>query len=90
MKLLEYFNDGYTYVVDIDLEKFFDNVHHDKLMYLVHGYINDGDTESLIQKYLSAGVMVREQDEATEKGTPQEGHDTIQIKISRFWILERQ
>lgn len=50
VKLLEYFNDGYTYVVDIDLEKFFDNVHHDKLMYLVHGYINDGDTESLIQK----------------------------------------
>lgn len=74
MKLLEYFNDGYTYVVDIDLEKFFDNVHHDKLMYLVHGYINDGDTESLIQKYLSAGVMVREQYEATEKGTPQGGN----------------
>lgn len=65
LKLLEYFNDGYTYVVDIDLEKFFDNVHHDKLMYLVHGYINDGDTESLIQKYLNAGVMVRGQYEAT-------------------------
>lgn len=74
MKLLEYFNDGYTYVVDIDLEKFFDNVHHDKLMYLVHGYINDGDTESLIQKYLNAGVMVRGQYEATEKGTPQGGN----------------
>ena len=36
MKLLEYFNDGYTYIVDIDLEKFFDNVPQDKLMYLVH------------------------------------------------------
>lgn len=74
VKLLEYFNDGYTYVVDIDLEKFFNNVHHDKLMYLVHGYINDGDTESLIQKYLNAGVMVRGQYEATEKGTPQGGN----------------
>lgn len=74
VKLLEYFNDGYTYVVDIDLEKFFDNVHHDKLMYLVHGYINDGDIESLIQKYLNAGVMVRGQYEATEKGTPQGGN----------------
>ena len=74
VKLLEYFNDGYTYVVDIDLEKFFDNVHHDKLMYLVHGYINDGDTESLIQKYLNAGVMVWGQYEATEKGTPQGGN----------------
>ena len=65
VKLLEYFNDGYTYVVDIDLEKFFDNVHHDKLMYLVHEYINDGDTESLIQKYLNAGVMVRGKYEVT-------------------------
>ena len=35
LKLLEYFNDGYTYVVDIDLEKFFDNVPQDKLMTLV-------------------------------------------------------
>ena len=35
VKLLEYFNDGYTYVVDIDLEKFFDNVPQDKLMTLV-------------------------------------------------------
>ena len=34
MKLLEYLNDGYTYIVDIDLEKFFDNVPQDKLMYL--------------------------------------------------------
>lgn len=74
VKLLEDFNDGYTYVVDIDLEKFFDNVHHDKLMYLVHGCINDGDTESLIQKYLNAGVMVRGQYEETEKGTPQGGN----------------
>lgn len=36
-KLLEYVNDGYTYIVDIDLEKFFDNVPQDKLMFLVHG-----------------------------------------------------
>lgn len=58
VKLLEYFNDGYTYVVDIDLEKFFDNVPQDKLMGLVHKLINDPDTESLIRKYLNAGVMV--------------------------------
>ena len=52
IKLLEYLNDGYTYIVDIDLEKFFDNVPQDKLLYLVHGIIDDGDTESLIHKYL--------------------------------------
>ena len=74
MKLLEYFNDGYTYIVDIDLEKFFDNVPQDKLMYLVHRIINDGDTESLIYKYLRAGVMIDGVYEETDKGTPQGGN----------------
>ena len=74
VKLLEYLNDGYTYIVDIDLEKFFDNVPQDKLMYLVHRIIDDGDTESLIYKYLKAGVMVQGKYEATEKGTPQGGN----------------
>ena len=74
VKLLEYFNDGYTYIVDIDLEKFFDNVPQDKLMTLVHNLINDPDTESLIRKYLNAGVMVKGKYEETTKGTPQGGN----------------
>ena len=74
LKLLEYFNDGYTYVVDIDLEKFFDNVPQDKLMTLVGKLIQDPETESLIRKYLNAGVMVRGKYEETNKGTPQGGN----------------
>lgn len=74
MKLLEYFNDGNIYVVDINLEKFFDNVSQDKLMILVHNLINDPDTESLIRKYLNAGVMVKGKYEETTKGTPQGGN----------------
>lgn len=74
VKLLEYFNDGYTYVVDIDLEKFFDNVPQDKLMTLVGKLIQDPDTESLIRKYLNAGVMVEGRYEETRKGTPQGGN----------------
>ena len=74
IKLLEYFNDGYTYIVDIDLEKFFDNVHHDKLMTLVRNIIHDPDTESLIHKYLKAGVMVKGEYEDTPVGTPQGGN----------------
>ena len=74
IKLLEYFNDGHTYIVDIDLEKFFDNVPQDKLMTLVHNLINDPDTESLIRKYLNAGVMIKGKYEATSKGTPQGGN----------------
>ena len=74
IKQLEYFNDGYTYVVDIDLEKFFDNVPQDKLMTLVHKLINDPDTESLIRKYLNAGAMIKGRYEETSKGTPQGGN----------------
>lgn len=74
LKLLDYFNEGYLWIVDIDLEKFFDNVPQDKLMSYAHRIINDGDTESLIRKYLKAGVMVNGLYEATELGTPQGGN----------------
>ena len=74
IKLLEYFNDGYLWIVDIDLEKFFDNVPQDKLMSFVGRIIHDGDTESLIRKYLKAGVMNRGKYESTEIGTPQGGN----------------
>ena len=74
MRLLDLFNDGFIWVVDIDLEKFFDNVPQDRLMSLVHNMINDGDTESLIRKYLQAGVMVNGQIEKSNLGTPQGGN----------------
>lgn len=74
VKLLEYFNEGYVWIVDIDLEKFFDNVPQDKLMSYVGRVIHDGDTESLIRKYLKAGVMDRGKYEATDVGTPQGGN----------------
>ena len=73
-ELLTFLNEGYEWIVDIDLEKFFDNVPQDKLMSLVHNIINDGDTESLIRKYLKAGVMVQGKYEKTDRGTPQGGN----------------
>lgn len=73
-KALEFMNDGYLWVVDIDLEKFFDNVPQDKLMSYLHRIINDGDTESLIRKFLKAGVMVNDTTEKTDMGTPQGGN----------------
>ena len=72
-EMLVFLNEGYEWIVDIDLEKFFDNVPQDKLMSLVHNMIGDGDTESLIRKYLKAGVMVQGRYEKTEQGTPQGG-----------------
>lgn len=74
IKLLEYLNDGYTYIVDIDLEKFFDNVPQDKLMYLVGKTVKDLDVISLVTKYLRAGVMIRGRYEDTSIGTPQGGN----------------
>ena len=74
MRLLDLFNDGFIWVVDIDLEKFFDNVPQDRLMSLVHNMINDGDTESLIRKYLQSGVMINGQIEKSNLGTPQGGN----------------
>ncbi len=55
VKLLEYFNDGYTWIVDIDLEKFFDTVCHDKLIAIIMKTIHDGELVSLIRKYLVSG-----------------------------------
>ena len=74
LKLLEYLNEGYEWIVDIDLEKFFDNVPQDKLMSYVGRVIRDPDTESLIRKYLKSGVMENGVYEATEEGTPQGGN----------------
>ena len=74
LKLLEYLNEGYEWIVDIDLEKFFDNVPQDKLMSYVGRVIHDPDTESLIRKYLKSGVMENGMYEATELGTPQGGN----------------
>lgn len=71
---LEFINAGYKWVIDIDLERFFDTVHHDKLMRIISNTIDDGDVISLIRKYLVSGVMVDGKYEATRVGTPQGGN----------------
>lgn len=73
-KALEYLNLGYGWIVDIDLEKFFDNVPQDKLMSYVNRVIHDGDVESLIRRYLQAGVMDKGKLEKSDLGTPQGGN----------------
>ena len=89
-KVLEYMNDGYDYIVDIDLEKFFDNVPHDKLMSYVHQIINDGDTESLIFKYLKSGVMINGKYEKSTLGTPQGGNISPLLSNIYLNILDKE
>lgn len=67
-------NDGYEWIVDVDLEKFFDTVNQDKLITIIGKTITDGDVVSLIRKYLSAGVMEKGIVKATTVGTPQGGN----------------
>ena len=74
IKLLEYFNDGYTWVVDIDLQKFFDTVCHGKLISIIMKTIHDGELVSLIRKYLVSGVMEKGVVSPTKVGTPQGGN----------------
>jgi len=74
IKSLELINDGYDWIVDIDLERFFDTVHHDRLMNIISRTIKDGDVISLIRKFLVSGVMTQGKYEDTTIGTPQGGN----------------
>lgn len=69
----QYIAEGYRWVVDIDLEKFFDRVNHDKLMGEVAKRITDKRVLKLIRAYLNAGVMEAGLVSAMEQGTPQGG-----------------
>ena len=64
---------GYEYVVDLDLERFFDTVSHSKLIEILSRTIKDGRVVSLIHKYLRSGVMNKGVFEMSEEGTPQGG-----------------
>jgi group II intron reverse transcriptase/maturase len=73
LKAKEYISEGRKYVVDIDLEKFFDRVNHDKLMHLLSEEIGDKGVLKLIRKYLESGVMIGGIYSKSEEGTPQGG-----------------
>jgi RNA-directed DNA polymerase len=66
-------DEGYKYVVDMDLEKYFDTVCQSKLVEVLSRTIKDGRVISLIHKYLRAGVVVKHKFEETEIGVPQGG-----------------
>ena len=71
---LDMMNDGNDWIVDIDLEKFFDTVNHDKLMTIMGRTIKDGDVISVVRKYLVSGIMIDDEYEDSIVGTPQGGN----------------
>jgi group II intron reverse transcriptase/maturase len=72
-KSQEYIREGYDWVVDIDLERFFDRVNHDMLMARVARVVKDKRVLKLIRAYLESGGMVNGVVMETEEGTPQGG-----------------
>ncbi len=69
----KYIQSGHSWVVDIDLEKFFDRVNHDMLMFRLARTISDKRVLRLIRRFLESGVLINGLFAATEEGTPQGG-----------------
>ena len=72
-RALEYLNDGYEWVIDLDIEKYFDTVNHDKLISILRERINDASTLHLIRSFLKAGIMEDGLASPSEEGVPQGG-----------------
>ena len=72
-KVLEYLNEGCEWVIDLDIEKYFDTVNHDKLISILRERINDAPTLHLIRSFLKAGVMEGGLVSPTIEGVPQGG-----------------
>ena len=72
-KALEYLNEGCEWVIDLDIEKYFDTVNHDKLISILRERINDAKTLHLIRQFLRAGVMEDGLTSPNEEGVPQGG-----------------
>ena len=70
---LGYLNEGYEWVIDLDIEKYFDTVNHDKLISILRERINDAKTLRLIRQFLQAGVMENGLINPSEEGVPQGG-----------------
>ena len=72
-KVLEYLNEGYEWIVDFDIEKFFDTVNQDKLISILREQVKEDITLNLVRKFLKAGVMENGLTKSTEEGMPQGG-----------------
>lgn len=86
--------EGYAWVVDTDMEAFFDRVNHDRLMVRLKQHTNDPSLLRLINRYLKAGVSVDGSVQATTQGVPQGGPlSPVLANVvldELYWELERR
>ena len=83
-EVLYYLNEGYEWIVDLDIEKFFDTVNHDKLISILREHVNDATTIHLIRAYLRAGVLEDGLIKSTTVGVPQGG--PISVVLSNIYL----
>ena len=83
-EVLGYLNEGYEWIVDLDIEKFFDTVNHDKLISILRERVNDSKTLHLIRAYLQAGVLDKGLVRSSTIGTPQGG--PISVILSNIYL----
>jgi group II intron reverse transcriptase/maturase len=72
-EVLQYLNEGYEWVIDLDIEKYFDTVNHDKLISILREKVNDRTTLHLIRSFLRAGIMEEGLVSSSTVGVPQGG-----------------
>lgn len=83
-EVLGYLNDGYEWIIDLDIEKFFDTVNHDKLISILRERVNDSKTLHLIRAYLQAGILDKGLVRSSTIGTPQGG--PISVILSNIYL----
>ena len=83
-EVLQYLNEGYEWIVDLDIEKFFDSVNQDKLISILRENVNDATTLHLIRAYLRAGVLDDGLIKSTTVGTSQGG--PISVILSNIYL----
>ena len=72
-QIIEYLEQGYTWIIDADIKTFFDKVDHDLLIKFVAKEVSDGKVLKLLEDWLKAGVLTENKIETTKEGTPQGG-----------------
>ncbi len=77
-------SEGYEWMIDLDIEKFFDTVNHDKLISILRENVNDATTLHLVRAYLRAGVLDNGRIKSTTVGTPQGG--PISVILSNIYL----
>lgn len=83
-EVLSYLNEGYEWIIDLDIEKFFDTVNHDKLISILRERVNDSKTLHLIRAYLQAGILDKGLVSSSTIGTPQGG--PISVILSNIYL----